>query len=42
MCSSLCATHTEQKQKKEKKKGMTVFSLDSLVSGVLFQFEMWV
>lgn len=38
MCSSLCATHTEQKQRE--KKSMTVFSLDSLVSGVLFQFEM--
>lgn len=45
MCSSLYATHTEQKQKKNQKKhlqktmSMTVFSLDSLVSGVLFQFE---
>lgn len=42
MCSSLYATHTEQKQKKKPKKtmSMTVFSLDSLVSGVLFHFEM--
>lgn len=41
MCSSLYATHTEQKQrKKTQKTSMTVFSLDSLVSGVLFQFEM--
>lgn len=43
MCS-LYATHTEQKQKqsKGKKKGkkMIAFRLDSLVSGVLFQFEM--
>lgn len=39
MCSSLYATHTEQRQKK-KRENMTVFSLDSLVSRVLFQFEM--
>lgn len=40
VCSSLYATHTEQKQKKNQKTSITVFSLDSLVSGVLFQFEM--
>lgn len=42
VCSSLYATHTEKKQRKKEsqKTSMTVFSLDSLVSGVLSQFEM--